>query len=132
MAELSGDRMRQMQRDAIRRVEDMQSRARQTLDRANMDLLHGGEPREREEREENGNSPRENGNSPRESGNSGGGGGGGILSDLGSMLSRLSSGKSSISSLIDGDTAILIAIGLLLFTDGKDELLLLAIIYIML
>ena len=124
MAELSGDRMRQMQRDAIRRVEDMQSRARQTLDRANMDLLHGGEPREREEREENGNSPRESGNS--------GGGGGGILSDLGSMLSRLSSGKSSISSLIDGDTAILIAIGLLLFTDGKDELLLLAIIYIML
>ena len=83
MAELSGDRMRQMQRDAIRRVEDMQSRARQTLDRANMDLLHGGEPREREEREENGNSPRENGNSPRENGNSGGGGdGGGILSDL--------------------------------------------------
>lgn len=116
----SREEMNRLQHDAIRRVQEMNNRARRTLEQ------NGREPLREENR------PLELPPEPlpkppphRQESDS-------LLSFLPRQLKNLNFGSlSSLISKIDSDWAIIIAIGLLLLAEDTDELLLMALIYIM-
>lgn len=171
MAEYSRSDIERMQREAVRRVQEMQNRARRTVESTNAaqagrsrteqvntrdshvhentsaspsnsrednrynnerrESSHGGRKKEetgRESKEGNNvNTKRRTGGENTKRGKNSGG----LLQSLNLGGIPGLGNLTSLVSNINGDTALLISLGLLLLSDDADELLILAIIYIM-
>lgn len=117
MADFTNDDMMRMQRDAVRRVQEMNNRARHTLNHANSEI-------KKEAEKDKGEQSRE-GKEVTESKML-------VPKQISKHLKGMNlGGLSSLLSKLNGDTAILICLGILLLTDEVDELLILALVYIM-
>lgn len=137
-AEYNNDEIMKMQKDAERRVREMHARSRSAIDRtppltANSPNRAGSQPQRQAAQRQ---LPREE--KPEELAPAARNPQGGFLGEgnvLGSLMSRFFPSKDSgILELIKNnrDTVILMTILIILYTEKADELLILAIIYIML